>query len=141
VTYREPSPLFLQLSLLNLDTRSKFTVHLDNFNFAQYQYINTSNTLSVWHRPSSASGPRIMGLAYNTYLNSSKIYGCKTCKAHLANHEDIISRVCYSQTLQPLNSPVDSCPLMPVPEFPWSTWQGLPLSQRRQYRDGSSERT
>lgn len=35
-----------------------------------------------------------MGLAYNTYLNSAKIYGCKTCKAHLANHEDIISRVC-----------------------------------------------
>lgn len=34
-----------------------------------------------------------MGLAYNTYLNSSKVYGCKTCKAHLANHEDIISRV------------------------------------------------
>lgn len=34
-----------------------------------------------------------MGLAYNTYLSSSKIYGCKTCKAHLANHEDIISRV------------------------------------------------
>lgn len=34
-----------------------------------------------------------MGLAYNTYLNSNKIYGCKTCKTHLANHEDIISRV------------------------------------------------
>ena len=34
-----------------------------------------------------------MGLAYNTYLNSNKIYGCKHCKAHLANHEDIISRV------------------------------------------------
>lgn len=34
-----------------------------------------------------------MGLAYNTYLNSSKIYGCKNCKAHLSNHEDIISRV------------------------------------------------
>lgn len=34
-----------------------------------------------------------MGLAYNTYLTSNKIYGCKTCKAHLANHEDIISRV------------------------------------------------
>lgn len=34
-----------------------------------------------------------MGLAYNTYLNSNKIYGCKSCKAHLANHEDIISRV------------------------------------------------
>lgn len=34
-----------------------------------------------------------MGLSYNTYLNSTKIYGCKACKAHLANHEDIISRV------------------------------------------------
>jgi len=33
-----------------------------------------------------------MGLAYNTYLSSSKIYGCKSCKAHLANHDDIISR-------------------------------------------------
>ncbi|KAI1282486.1 yippee [Xylaria sp. FL0933] len=33
-----------------------------------------------------------MGLLYNTYLNSNKIYGCKNCKAHLANHEDIISR-------------------------------------------------
>ncbi|KAK3944602.1 peptidylprolyl isomerase [Diplogelasinospora grovesii] len=33
-----------------------------------------------------------MGLAYNTYLNSSRIYGCQKCKAHLANHEDIISR-------------------------------------------------
>jgi hypothetical protein len=34
-----------------------------------------------------------MGLAYNVYLNSNKIYGCKNCKAHLSNHEDIISRV------------------------------------------------
>ncbi|OAA55007.1 yippee zinc-binding protein [Niveomyces insectorum RCEF 264] len=33
-----------------------------------------------------------MGLSYNTYLSSSKIFGCKTCKAHLANNEDIISR-------------------------------------------------
>ncbi|KAK7937911.1 Yippee/Mis18 [Apiospora aurea] len=33
-----------------------------------------------------------MGLAYNTYLSSSKIYGCKHCKAHLANADDIISR-------------------------------------------------
>lgn len=40
-----------------------------------------------------------MGLAYNTYLTSNKIYGCKTCKAHLANHEDIISRVRLSYTL------------------------------------------
>jgi len=34
-----------------------------------------------------------MGLAYNTYLSSNKIYGCKHCKAHLANADDIISRV------------------------------------------------
>jgi len=34
-----------------------------------------------------------MGLSYNVYLNSHKIYGCKNCKAHLSNHEDIISRV------------------------------------------------
>ncbi|KEY64324.1 hypothetical protein S7711_06368 [Stachybotrys chartarum IBT 7711] len=33
-----------------------------------------------------------MGLAYNTYLNTSKVYGCKMCKTHLANHDDIISR-------------------------------------------------
>ncbi|KAI6246966.1 hypothetical protein HI914_04603 [Erysiphe necator] len=33
-----------------------------------------------------------MGLAYNIYLNSNKIYGCKNCKTHLSNHEDIISR-------------------------------------------------
>jgi hypothetical protein len=37
-----------------------------------------------------------MGLSYNVYLNSHKIYGCKNCKAHLSNHEDIISRVCSS---------------------------------------------
>jgi len=33
-----------------------------------------------------------MGLSYNVYLTSSKIYGCKNCKAHLSNNEDIISR-------------------------------------------------
>ncbi|KAI9796783.1 MAG: hypothetical protein M1835_003139 [Candelina submexicana] len=33
-----------------------------------------------------------MGLSYNVYLNSSRIYGCKTCKTHLANHDDIASR-------------------------------------------------
>lgn len=42
--------------------------------------------------PDSALQIDIMGLAYNTYLNSNKIYGCTNCKAHLANHEDIISR-------------------------------------------------
>jgi hypothetical protein len=40
-----------------------------------------------------------MGLTYNTYLNSSRIYGCKTCKSHLANHEDIISRVRFPLSL------------------------------------------
>ena len=34
-----------------------------------------------------------MGLAYNIYLNSHRIYGCKNCKTHLSNHDDIISRV------------------------------------------------
>lgn len=34
-----------------------------------------------------------MGLRYNDYLSGDKIYGCKNCKTHLANHEDIISRV------------------------------------------------
>lgn len=34
-----------------------------------------------------------MGLRYNTYLNCSKIYGCAHCKAHLADHDDILSRV------------------------------------------------
>jgi len=37
-----------------------------------------------------------MGLAYNEYLSGAIIYGCKNCKAHLGNHEDIISRVCLS---------------------------------------------
>lgn len=52
------------------------------------------NTLSFGVYPYRTVPYAIMGLAYNTYLNSSKIYGCKNCKAHLANHEDIISRVC-----------------------------------------------
>jgi len=33
-----------------------------------------------------------MGLSYNVYLSSSRIYMCKSCKTHLSNHEDIISR-------------------------------------------------
>lgn len=34
----------------------------------------------------------IMGLAYNVYLTSNKIFGCKQCKTHLADYDDIISR-------------------------------------------------
>ena len=36
-----------------------------------------------------------MGLAYNVYLNSDRIFGCKSCKAHLATYEAIISRQCH----------------------------------------------
>lgn len=34
-----------------------------------------------------------MGLSYNIYLNAKRIYGCKTCKTHLADHDEIVSRV------------------------------------------------
>lgn len=34
-----------------------------------------------------------MGLAYNIYLDVPKIYGCKNCKTHLADHDEIVSRV------------------------------------------------
>ncbi|OOF95983.1 hypothetical protein ASPCADRAFT_207327 [Aspergillus carbonarius ITEM 5010] len=33
-----------------------------------------------------------MGLVYNVYLTASKIFGCKKCKTHLADYDDIISR-------------------------------------------------
>lgn len=68
------------------------------------------------HSPrSSRFRPRIMGLAYNIYLNSNKIYGCKSCKTHLANHEDIISRVrqplLFAPSLQlPFTSPLRAMP-------------------------------
>jgi len=34
-----------------------------------------------------------MGLIYNEYLDAKVIYGCKECKAHLADQNEIISRV------------------------------------------------
>lgn len=37
-----------------------------------------------------------MGLAYNVYLNAKRIYGCKNCKTHLADHDEIISRVSHT---------------------------------------------
>ncbi|KAK9486324.1 Yippee/Mis18 [Lipomyces starkeyi] len=40
-----------------------------------------------------------MGLAYNIYLNDSRIYGCKVCNTHLSNYTDIISRVSESSQL------------------------------------------
>ncbi|MCJ1307337.1 hypothetical protein MMC25_000983 [Agyrium rufum] len=33
-----------------------------------------------------------MGLMYNVYLNSDRIFGCKNCKTHLADHQAIMSR-------------------------------------------------
>ncbi|KAI6371637.1 hypothetical protein MCOR25_003919 [Pyricularia grisea] len=61
----------------------------------EYKHIQTPPPASFRGfdvEPAAALDISIMGLAYNTYLNSNKIYGCKNCKAHLANHEDIISR-------------------------------------------------
>lgn len=58
-----------------------------------------------------------MGLAYNTYLNSNKIYGCKTCKTHLANHEDIISRVRQDGLLL-VSSFLSSCSCLRAPGAP-----------------------
>jgi hypothetical protein len=50
-----------------------------------------------------------MGLAYNIYLNSQRIYGCGQCKTHLSNHDDIISRV----RSVPGVPPFDVCPRHP----------------------------
>lgn len=58
-----------------------------------------------------------MGLLYNTYLNSGKIYGCKGCKAHLANHEDIISRVSMNEG-----------------KLPWASISGRSVQGRRRRR-------
>lgn len=33
-----------------------------------------------------------MGLKYNVYLAANKVFGCKQCKTHLADYNDIISR-------------------------------------------------
>ena len=58
--------------------------------------VTTTTTVSEANDPTTnaTNNPYSnMGLAYNVYLNSGKIYGCRNCKTHLANHEDIISRV------------------------------------------------
>ena len=48
-----------------------------------------------------------MGLKYNVYLNG-KVFGCKQCKTHLANYEEIISRVSTYYSITPL-------PCLPFP--------------------------
>jgi hypothetical protein len=52
-----------------------------------------------------------MGLAYNIYLNSNKIYGCKNCKTHLSNHDDIISRVWLSAPASSMCTCIESSTL------------------------------
>ncbi|MCJ1377910.1 hypothetical protein MMC17_001006 [Xylographa soralifera] len=49
---------------------------------------------STWQRASCAAldPSDEMGLAYNVYLNADRIFGCKSCKTHLATHDAIISR-------------------------------------------------
>ena len=62
-------------------------------------HINSASTLSFrlhyqdFVKEAPVRPAAEMGLAYNIYLDSNKIYGCKNCKTHLANHDDIISRV------------------------------------------------
>ena len=51
-----------------------------------------------------------MGLIYNTYLTSDKIFGCHKCKTHLASHDDIISRV-RPPNSNPHTSPLSSSTL------------------------------
>jgi len=72
-----------------------------------------------------------MGLSYNTYLNAKRIYGCKNCKTHLADHDDIVSRVGqYPLLMDTLLR------LTCAPEFPRPAWQGVPLQFCGQYRYG-----
>jgi len=33
-----------------------------------------------------------MGLKYNIYLNSNRVYGCKKCRIHLSTYEEIVSK-------------------------------------------------
>lgn len=54
-----------------------------------------------------------MGLTYNTYLDGNSVYGCKNCKAHLANNEDIISKVSLI-----INMPITTYP--PLSTIPHS---------------------
>lgn len=44
-----------------------------------------------------------MGLSYNVYLTSAKIFGCKQCKTHLADYDDIISRVSIRYSYPSIN--------------------------------------
>ena len=67
-----------------------------------------SSTISTPTRYYVLSHIIIMGLAYNVYLNSDRIFGCKNCKAHLATFEAIISRVSSFHSSMKLPSSMSS---------------------------------
>lgn len=70
----------------------RLQAHRDVVRQATSIWCPSSTLLRVAHF-GSALYTAIMGLSYNIYLNSSRIYGCKNCKTHLSNHDDILSRV------------------------------------------------
>jgi hypothetical protein len=78
-----------------------------------------------------------MGLAYNVYLNAKKIYGCKNCKTHLADHDEIISRV-SRELSRCLSSPPEL--IFSIAELPRPAWQSIPLQQRREHPSFGAER-
>lgn len=66
-----------------------------------------------------------MGRIFKEYLSGNRVYSCNTCKAHLALHEDIISKVPEPRTL---SRPIELKSLV----FPRPPRPGLPVQQVRQ---------
>jgi hypothetical protein len=42
---------------------------------------------------SAAAAASAMGMLFKAYLSGTKIWSCERCAAHLASHDDIISKV------------------------------------------------
>jgi hypothetical protein len=38
-----------------------------------------------------------MGLPFKLYINSPQVYSCSGCRAHLTDHDDLISKVMPSR--------------------------------------------
>lgn len=81
-----------------------------------------------------------MGLSYNTYLTSNKIYGCKSCKTHLANVGDIVSRVRPRPPAHPQSRRRCGSLANLEIELQRSTRQSISLPYCRQRRCGRGER-
>lgn len=101
-----------------------------------------------WQREKGVKLGAIMGLAYNIYLNSSKIFGCKACKTHLADYNDIVSRVRLSLSLYLSISPVvivrtphQLTSIICCSGLPRSTWQSVSLQLRGQHHPIRRRRT